>query len=205
VRRMQHIGHSLLFAVAIATACGDARADNGVTPVTVQNPITLNPATPNPVTIVNPPNAPPSTVTIGNPDAIAASIRKVTPYSVSLAFSASNGQGIGAQGTLPLPPAGKLLVVEYFAASCHSTAPPLTMVFFSIVDETSSTVPPNIFTANLPPSFVSFGGSGAFAQFGQPMRFYVGPNDVLFLVQVFADSASSMDCNVTISGQLIDS
>jgi hypothetical protein len=190
VRRMQPIGYSLLFTVAIAAAAGDARADNGVTPVSVQNPITLNPATPNPVTVVNP------------------QVNKVTPYSATQTSSGSALPGISVQLPLPLPPAGKLLIVEFFGVNCISSDGAITMrlaYIFQQPQQPLGDIPSNIYPANLPPTGPASGDGGAFVQFGQPMRFYVRPTDQVFQAILIADGPGHAACGVTVSGQLIDS
>jgi hypothetical protein len=195
MRRIQTLCYCFAFTVAVAVAVaagvGDARAENAVTPVSVQNPITLNQATPNPVTIVSQP--------------------KVTPYAASATFDQTTNP---FQFFPPLPPAGKLLIVEFFSANCGASDINASMRIVSANIQASGTTlgAPSfsVSNANLPPPNSApnspFGAS--FTQFGQPMRVYVGTHDA-FGVSVFArlDGANNsiFGCTVSITGQLIDS
>ena len=79
LHRKAHVT-ALCAALAAAAPSFPAYADEPPHPVVVTNPVTLNPATPNPVTIVNPPNAR-STVTVGNPAEIAKAQGIQHPYA----------------------------------------------------------------------------------------------------------------------------
>lgn len=170
--------------------------------VTVDNPVTLNPATPNPVTITNPPGAPPSTVTIANPVS-AADIAKALgvqhPFTANEACDAFGGPVLCTVQFAE--PANQRTVVEYISGRCENniagaTNPPFT---FDV-----SIVPAGSFSGprigiNQPDPAAQF---NAVAQFGQVVRIYLDPG-VSLQVETPVNTGS-VSCKFAISGQHID-
>src|SRR5690242_17063406 len=103
---------SATLALALAAGSGDARADNGVTPVTVQNPVTLNPTTPNPVTVVNPQ----SSVNLGNTADLAAAIAKAMGVQHPTQFGLNSHSGLFAAGYVV--PSNQRLIIESVSGQC---------------------------------------------------------------------------------------
>jgi hypothetical protein len=105
----------LCAAAALALMSVPALADNGVSPVLVVNPVSLNPATPNPVTIVNPGGAPSAvtvngTVTVQNRDEPGRN-----PYQESTGTACTTVPPV-CIASFPVVPAGHRLVVTFVSA-----------------------------------------------------------------------------------------
>lgn len=170
--------------------------------VIVDNPVTLNPATPNPVTITNPPGTPPSTVTIANPVG-AADIAKALgiqhPFTANEACDAFSGPVFCTVQFAQ--PANQRTVVEYISGRCENNIsgalnPPFT---FDV-----SIIPAGSFSGprigiNQPDPAAQFNGV---AQFGQVVRIYLDPG-VSLQVETPVNTGS-VSCKFAISGQHID-
>jgi hypothetical protein len=109
---MLRIRICVLCAAVGLIASASAFAAEKPDPVVVINPVTLNPAAPNPVTIVTPPGAPPSTVNIGNTVSVKDVNRALAqPFQTScslLPFKSFDECDFGFT-----VPAGKTLVISY--------------------------------------------------------------------------------------------
>src|SRR5262249_40698359 len=105
----------LAVGLSMATTSDAAGPDAGIN-VHVTNPVTLNPATPNPVTIVNPAGAPPSTVTVANP-LTAADIAKALGIGQPVMFSSTFTENPGFSSSFHVP-ANQRLVIEYVSGGC---------------------------------------------------------------------------------------
>jgi hypothetical protein len=118
------VGLALLSPIKPGHAAGAPPAS-----VVVTNPVTLNPAAPNPVTIVNP-ALPPSTVTVGNSvattDVTAASqpFQKTCHLNPFTAFA-----NCDFEFTVPQ---GKTLVIEYVSYQLEYPEPDATLVFAAV-------------------------------------------------------------------------
>jgi hypothetical protein len=163
-------------ALSLAVTCG-ALAAQGPDQVIVTNPVTLNPATPNPVTIVSPP--------------------KITPYVSFLDLPESPGNLFVAD--FASPPAGKLLVVEYFGAACFSLDnAQISFNQLELVD--IGPTQPIPYPVNLTNAVV-----GPTLQVSQAMRFYVNSGDRFEVsAQFHGQPPNSVECTFTASGQLVD-
>ena len=170
--------------------------------VIVDNPVTLNPATPNPVTITNPPGAPPSTITIANPVSAADIAKALGVQHPFTANQACDGFGGAALCTVQFAePANQRTVVEYISGRCQNNIagasnPPFT---FDV-----SIIPAGSFSGprigiNQPDPAAQFNGV---AQFGQVVRIYLDPG-VSLQVETPV-TTGSVSCQFAISGQHID-
>ena len=178
----------LLAAAALALMSASASADNGVSPVLVVNPVSLNPATPNPVTIVNPGGAPSAvtvtnTVTVQNRDEPGRN-----PYQESSGVVCTSDRCIA---DFPVVPAGHRLVVTFVSAFIEP--PPIgvhgvlslkgrggDLVVFPMVANTDAAV-------------------GA-----QPMTFYFEAGDVPEVIIEARDVTASLGAATSMTGYLVE-
>jgi hypothetical protein len=162
--------------------------------VIVDNPITLNPATPNPVTVVSPPNAP-LTVNIGNPAAIAKAEGIQHPFSTEIQCQATNGAP--CEATFNAPP-NQRLVLEYIGAHCgmSSTA---QLAFAEIGATNAGAATLNFLGLN---SVVA--GAVNSQSVAQLMRIYVDAGTTVTVTFSISSITASANCGGGIQGQAIN-
>ena len=179
----------LLAAAALALISVPALADNGVSPVLVVNPVTLNPATPNPVTIVNPGGAPSAvtvngTVTVQNRDEPGRN-----PYQESSGTLCTADQCVA---DFPVVPAGHRLVVTFVTAFIQP--PPVgvrgTLAIKGKGDVANFPMVPNV----------------AVASAAQPMTFYFEAGDVpeVTMRAPIIDLATTTGAIASMTGYLVE-
>jgi hypothetical protein len=168
--------------------------------VIVDNPITLNPATPNPVTITNPPGAPPSTVTIANPVS-AADIAKAlgVQHPTALDFA------IEANANSPTfnVPANQRLIIEFAAGRCN--------VANGIISEvqivTTASTNTHFYPLNVAP-LTTVTAFFVAINFAHLVKIYADPGTRIEVDAGFGGTLGGPpvagNCQVTLSGQLID-
>jgi hypothetical protein len=194
------------FALAAigGVACpGSARADNGVTPVIVQNPVTLNPATPNPVTLGNPVDV-----------AKAMGIQHPFEFGARQAF-VDNGCAFTATvpakqraviefvtGTSTLPAGTPLLAASLSTHTDNSLTSPEINPF---EDATGEVVVPN-FLLIADHLGVDDGLGGRIVTFAQTLRAYADAGTVITVAMSTPRRGTNPDafCFISLSGQLID-
>ena len=188
----------VLCGVAALVLPAQVHAANSPDRVIVVNPVTLNPATPNPVTIVNPPGAP-STVTVANPvsaEDIAKALGVQHPFTAQL--NCSSAPGTNCTTTLPASP-GQRTVVEYIAATCGASIsgqalPPLDLIVD--IEENNTSI-----------NFASFSmgaSQNGTEKVSQLIKAYLDPGAVLAF-EAGALAAPLVSCHISVSGQRIDS
>jgi hypothetical protein len=190
---------ALALAAVGGMACpGGARADNGVTPVIVQNPVTLNPAAPNPVTV-------------GNPGDIAKAMGVEHPLEFfQRALFTDNSCAL----TVTLP-AKQRAVIEYVTGST-SLPPGTPLVSASLFTSADNSLTPVSFQAGLGGTAHSLivadhvGIDDTFGTkvvvFAQTVRAYAdaGSEIIVVLTTPFHGPNPSAFCFISMSGQLID-
>jgi hypothetical protein len=193
---------SLVFAViALLAFSGAARADNGVTPVIVQNPVTLNPAAPNPVTVANPGD-------------IAKAMRIQHPFE----FAARAAWSGNVCAVTAIVPAKQRAVIEFITATAGvpATTPAPGFSFFTHTDVTLASPEINPFGDGtggsavpqfllLPPGADEGNGDKDYGLV-QIVRAYADPGTTISLDFSIPIQAPTPDrfCFISMSGQLID-
>ena len=191
----------IMIAIALSVpTIGDAAGpDTGIN-VNVLNPVTLNPAAPNPVTIVNPAGAPPSTVTVANP-VTAADIAKALGIGQPVMFS--TGLGNTGVSTKFQVPAAQRLVIEYVSGSCFVGNASIDELAIVVRDAAGHAVAST--AVNLSVSSIG-SGSQAFAAFGHLARVYANPGTAVTFEVIRSEGgggSSGSFCDTYFSGQLV--
>jgi len=206
------ISASVAIIGALGALCSSSQAiaaTAGPPPVgvIVENPVSLNPSTPNPVTIVNPAGTP-STVNIGNPDDLATAIAKAqgrqTVFSQQFRCSGGPGDTLCTFTSPPFTvPANQQVIVEYMSFQCgHTTEVKIGLVGVDLGRG-------NFFYFTLSPvdqqvdpidDFSVTGGS-------QVVRIYAQPGDTLApsvqAAPALQKAGSAFDCVLNLMGQTV--
>jgi hypothetical protein len=177
------IGVALKPVVIASLAVVPAHADKPSTPVTVQNPVTLNPETENPVTVLG---------DVTNP--------ALQPFQQELFISTPEGL-LGGQQSF-IVPAGKRLVIEFVSFGVTwPTGQATTRVFIEVCNSTGNACPINYY---LPASFQAneFGGDSFFVA-SSPTRLYADPgSEVTVAVRRNVTTGTGL-ATVGVSGHLV--
>jgi hypothetical protein len=196
----------LAFLAAVVSWPGAPAQAQGGPPafsVVVSNPVTLNPNSPNPVTITNPPGAPPSTVNVGNPAELAGAIAKaqavVQPFR---AQTHCNPQVLNVSRNCRnddvITPGNARVILEYVGVRCTALAGAVA-AFAQIIDDSGAFFYPVTVTAAPTPN-----DSGGFGEitFSQAVRLYFDPGSTIGIMLGFGGGGLN-NCSVTFSGQQI--
>lgn len=166
--------------------------------VIVDNPVTLNPNTPNPVTITNPPGAPPSTVNIGNPADIAKAQGIQHPTQLVGSCDFDGGNICNAQIDVP---ANQRLVIEYASTKCD-LEPSNLLVSVDVFTTAAGVFAQHQLTTDHSGVLIPIIAERIMS-FGQKVRLYADPGSTI-LLQVLSTDVSHLDCGFALAGQAID-
>jgi hypothetical protein len=173
------VGVASKAAIIASLAVVPAHADKPSTPVTVENPVSLSPATEN-------------SVTVANPTDIAKALGIQHPTAFLLSFPAGSNRF-----TLP---ANQRLIIEFVAGSC--TIHNAEVDRLDIITELNNDE--HIFTVNLPRT-VAAAGASTTGNFAYTAKIYADPGSVVALqLALGAGASADIQCFATLSGQLVD-
>ena len=178
---------------------GSAHADNGVTPVIVQNPVTLNPATPNPVTVANPTDIA-KAMGIQHPFMFEARALFSDNFCTVTANVPAKQRAVieTVSGSTNLPAGTQLLFAEVVTNTQASLTSPNVNPNAGADVQHEIVIPDHVGTPD--------GKGNQFVAFSQTLRAYADQGSVIFISMGTPSPGPNPVpfCFVSVSGQLID-